>query len=97
MSPAEKEAIEEAVTSAVANAMRTTLTDHAHCRFSDEEARVVHQLFEDFDRSSIFMLGRVGKWLNGAANWIGRAVVVVLLGVVVWGIAQAIKMGWLKP
>ncbi len=96
MTQADKQAFEEVVNKAVENALRTALNDRAHCRFSDQEARVVHQIFEDFDRSSIIMLGRVGKWLNGAANWIGRAVVIVLLGVAVWGLAQAMKHGWIK-
>ena len=98
MTPAEEMAIQDAVAKGVAEAIRDTLGDHSsHCRFSDAEARMVHQLCEDLDHDSIYLLGRMGKWMDGAASWIGRAVVIVLLVAVAWGIDHAIRMGWIKP
>ena len=98
MTPVEEMAIQDAVAKGVAKAIRDSLSDHgSHCQFSDQEARMVHQLSEDLDHDSIYILGRMGKWMDGAASWIGRAVVIVLLVAVAWGIAQAIRMGWIKP
>ena len=98
MTPADEMAIQDAVAKGVAKAIGDALSDHSsHCQFSAREARMVHQLCEDLDRDSIYLLGRVGKWLDGAASWIGRAVVIVLLVAIAWGIAQAIKMGWIEP
>ena len=98
MTPAEEMAIQEAVAKGVAKGIQDSLSDHSsHCRFSAEEARMVHQLYEDLDHDSIYLLGRMGKWMDGAASWIGRAVVIVLLVAIAWGIDHAIRMGWIKP
>ena len=98
MTPAEEMTIQDAVAKGVAEAIRDSLDDHSsHCQFSAEEVRMVHQLCEDLDHDSIYLLGRMGKWMDGAASWIGRAVVIVLLVAIAWGIAQAIKMGWIEP
>ena len=98
MTPTEEMTIQEVVAKGVAKAIQDALSDHgSHCQFSAPEVRMVHQLCEDLDHDSIYLLGRMGKWMDGAASWIGRAVVIVLLVAVAWGITQAIKMGWLEP
>ena len=93
MTANEKREIKQTVETAVDEALK----NHVHCRFSTEEAERLHQLPKDLDRNGLIMLGRMGRALDAACSWVGRAVVLGVLAIFVWGLAQAIKMGWIDP
>lgn len=102
MTEAERQALREEiceiVSEAVAEAMAEALADHAKfCRFSESEAKLVHQLPEDVDRNALISLGKMARAWDAGSVWIGRVLLFALLALMVWGLTKLNTLGVPKP
>ena len=93
-----REEISDIVSEAVAEAMSEALADHAKfCRFSEAEAKLVHQLPEDVDRNALISLGKMARAWDAGSVWIGRVLLFALLALLVWGLSKIDLSGVPKP
>ncbi len=102
MTDAERESLRkeicEIVSESVAESVADALADHSQfCRFSDAEAKLVHQLPEDVDRNSLIALGKIARAWDSASVWVGRVILFALLALLVWGLTKLQEWGGPRP
>lgn len=98
MTPSERQELHEEISEAVAEAIAVAFSDHAnYCRFSEGEAKLVHQLPEDVDRNALIALGKIARAWDSASVWVGRIILFALLALLVWGMTKLQDIGFPRP
>lgn len=79
----------------VRDAVRDAMPAHS-CRFTDVEARTIHQMSERLTADQLTTLSLVARALNSAGARLGQALVWGILAAALGALLALVKMGFLK-
>ena len=79
----------------VRDAVREAISVHP-CRFSDAEAKTVHQIADTLSRDQVQTLSMVASALNGAGSRLGQAIVWGLMAAALGALLAMVRMGLLR-
>ena len=80
----------------IAEAVAEKLKNSHACRFTDEEAKLVHVLRNNLDRESMIILGWVGRSAKTMGVWVTRLFFVGVFLALAAGLVVAVKLGWVN-